>query len=65
MSRQGVEAETSVERGTIQLQARATSFLTQKCSSCGREMTLGEGDTLFGDKWFHGLCWAVEAEAKR
>jgi hypothetical protein len=47
------------------MQGKATGFLAQTCSSCGREMTLGEGDTLFGDRWFHGLCWALEAEAKR
>jgi hypothetical protein len=65
MSQKGVEASTKVEIGTVQVQAKATGFLAQTCSSCGREMTLGEGDTLFGDKWFHGLCWALEAEAKR
>jgi hypothetical protein len=63
MSQQGIEAKAG--RESARLQARAASFLVQKCSSCGREMVLGEGDTLFGDKWFHGLCWALEAESKR
>jgi hypothetical protein len=64
MSQQGVEASKN-GREAARHQAMAAGFLVQKCSSCGREMVLGEGDTLFGDKWFHGLCWALEAEAKR
>ncbi|HYR04543.1 MAG TPA: hypothetical protein VEO75_04065 [Nitrososphaerales archaeon] len=40
-------------------------FLVQKCSSCGRTMMLGEGDTLYGERWFHGVCWSIESEDKR
>jgi hypothetical protein len=40
-------------------------FLVQRCSSCGRTMMVGEGDTLFGERWFHGVCWSLEAESKR
>lgn len=38
--------------------------LVRQCSSCGRSMSLDEGDILFGERWFHGVCWSLEAEAK-
>ena len=63
MSQQEVGASNTVSEtlpGSVK-----RSFVVQKCSSCGRMMNLGEGDILFGDKWFHGLCWTIEAEAKR
>lgn len=67
MSQRGVEASElgGIESEAIPERTKSASFLVQKCSSCGRTMVLGEGDTLFGDKWFHGLCWTIEAEAKR
>jgi hypothetical protein len=64
-----VKTSTAVEviaNGTIEGLAKGPmGFLVQKCSSCGRTMMLGEGDTLFGERWFHGVCWSLEAENKR
>jgi hypothetical protein len=69
MSQLGVEASTELENiaiGTMQGHVEGPMGpLVQRCSSCGRMMRLGEGDTLFGDKWFHGLCWTLEADGKR
>jgi len=33
------------------------NFLTQTCSQCNEEMHIGEGDIIFGGKWFHNSCW--------
>lgn len=33
------------------------NFLTQTCSHCNEEMHIGEGDIIFGGKWFHSSCW--------
>ena len=33
------------------------NFLIQRCSHCNEEMHLGEGDIIFGGKWFHNTCW--------
>ena len=27
------------------------------CSSCKQQMTITEGTVIFGDKWFHNMCW--------
>lgn len=27
------------------------------CRSCGKEMDLVEGDTIYGEDWYHGNCW--------
>lgn len=35
------------------------TFRTPACSLCGKEMQLVEGDTIFGDKWFHNNCWKM------
>jgi hypothetical protein len=59
MSRQEIEPAKAVSES---ISGSKRSFLIQTCASCGRTMNLGEGDTLFGDKWFHGLCWTIEAE---
>jgi hypothetical protein len=64
MSQREIEA-SKVVSDAIPQGAKRGSYLVQRCSSCGRTMSLGEGDTLFGDKWFHGVCWTLEAEAKR
>ncbi|MDG6997892.1 MAG: hypothetical protein JRN15_02125 [Nitrososphaerota archaeon] len=29
------------------------------CSLCNCEIAPDAGDVLFGEKWFHGLCWEV------
>jgi hypothetical protein len=66
---QSVKTSAAVEvidnkpiEGSVKGQA---SLLIQRCSSCGRAMMLGEGDTLFGERWFHGVCWSLEAESRR
>ena len=33
------------------------SFLVQKCSLCDKIMELREGDTIYGNKWYHENCW--------
>jgi hypothetical protein len=69
MAQKGLKASTAVEvidDGVLKGLAKGpVGFLVQKCSSCGRSMMLGEGDTLFGERWFHGVCWTLEAESKR
>jgi hypothetical protein len=69
MVQQGVKTSTTVEvieNGQMEgLSKGPMGFLVQKCSSCGRTMMLGEGDTLFGERWFHGVCWSLEADSKR
>jgi hypothetical protein len=68
MSQKEIEASAQVKSEGTQTQGRANGpmgYLVQRCASCGRTMMLGEGDTLFGDKWFHGVCWALEATGNR
>ncbi len=33
------------------------NFLNQTCSHCNEEMNIGEGDIIFGGRWFHNSCW--------
>ncbi len=33
------------------------NFLAQTCSLCNEQMHIGEGDIIFGGKWFHNSCW--------
>ena len=42
---------------SLQFQITANHFLTQTCSYCDKKMQLGEGDVIYGDKWFHSFCW--------
>jgi hypothetical protein len=68
MIQTGVKASTAVEvidEGALKGLVKGPMGLVQKCSSCGRTMVIGEGDTLFGERWFHGVCWSLEAESKR
>ena len=32
-------------------------FFVPKCSSCKNEIQFLEGDTIYGDKWYHSACW--------
>jgi len=68
MGQQGVKVSRQIETAAtepVQVTVGGPmGFLVQTCASCGRMMTLGEGDMLFGEKWFHGLCWALEADGK-
>ena len=43
------------EKHTSLMQTK--NFLIQTCSHCNEEMHVGEGDLLFGGKWFHNTCW--------
>ena len=27
------------------------------CSLCNKEIGLIEGDVIFGEKWYHQICW--------
>lgn len=27
------------------------------CSLCKQQMTITEGTVIYGDKWFHNMCW--------
>ena len=31
--------------------------LVQVCGLCNKDMILVEGDTIFGEKWYHKDCW--------
>jgi hypothetical protein len=33
------------------------SFFIPKCHACKDEMQFSEGDTIYGDKWYHNSCW--------
>ena len=32
-------------------------FSVPKCSMCKENMEFSEGEVIFGDKWYHELCW--------
>jgi len=38
------------------------AFLEQICGLCNKEMTLVEGDSIFGEKWYHHDCWGLIAK---
>jgi hypothetical protein len=40
-----------------QLQITTSHFLVQTCSYCNNKFELAEGDVIYGDKWFHNVCW--------
>ena len=44
---------------SLQIQNTPNHFLIQTCSHCNKKMELVEGDMIYGDKWFHKLCWAL------
>lgn len=33
------------------------SFFIPICHACKDEMQFSEGDTIYGDKWYHNSCW--------
>lgn len=33
------------------------NFSSPRCSACKDEMQFSEGDVIYGDKWYHNLCW--------
>ncbi len=42
---------------SMQMRNISKHFLVQTCSYCNDKFELAEGDVIFGDKWFHGICW--------
>lgn len=53
------ELLTHSPSATSQFQFTQNHFLIQTCSHCNKKMELVEGDVIYGDKWFHGLCWKL------
>ena len=50
---------------SLQIQITQNHFLLQTCSHCNDNMELVEGDVIYGDKWFHGMCWkSINGETK-
>jgi len=35
-------------------------FVTQKCDACSETVELVAGDIIFGDKWYHSICWKLK-----
>lgn len=33
------------------------NFYIPRCSACNYEMKFAEGDVIYGDKWYHSMCW--------
>lgn len=33
-------------------------YLHKTCNFCKKDMSVGPGDTIYGDKWYHSYCWA-------
>ena len=44
---------------SLQIQITQNHFLLQTCSHCNKKMELVEGDVIYGDKWFHNICWKL------
>ena len=36
---------------------KTVMFVIPKCSLCHYEMHFKVGDIIYGDKWYHSLCW--------
>jgi len=34
-------------------------YLIRTCDNCRMEVSLGAGDVLYGDKWYHERCWKL------
>jgi ribosomal protein S27AE len=49
---------TNFRRSVVESdQVRQVNFLSRTCWDCGEGISLGAGDVLFGDRWYHGHCW--------
>lgn len=33
------------------------SFCIPRCSACKNEMQFEEGEVIYGERWYHSLCW--------
>jgi hypothetical protein len=42
-----------------ELITRQVNFMVRTCEHCGNEVSLGAGDVLFGDRWYHARCWEL------
>ena len=42
---------------TPQTLVKTVKFVTPKCSLCHYEMHFKVGDVIYGEKWYHSLCW--------
>lgn len=38
-------------------QVQSRNFMVHICNHCRQEFEAKEGDVIFGDKWFHQVCW--------
>ena len=54
--------QSSVEINRITVHSK--KLLTARCSLCDEEIEFVEGDTIYGDKWYHSLCWKALSEAE-
>jgi len=36
---------------------KTVMFVIPKCSLCHYEMHFKVGDVIYGEKWYHSLCW--------
>ena len=45
---------------SLQFQITQNHFLLQTCSHCNKKMELVEGDVIYGDRWFHNICWTLK-----
>jgi len=54
---QPVESNFQFANDQIHVAMQDKNFLVQMCSLCNKEMTLGEGATIYGEKWYHKDCW--------
>lgn len=43
---------------------QTANFSKPKCSACNDEIQFIEGDIIYGDKWYHNLCWNANQEKK-
>jgi len=52
----GLETSHSLLESESALQV---DYLTRTCDNCRMDVSLGAGDVLFGDKWYHARCWEL------
>jgi hypothetical protein len=49
--------QSSVEVNEFTVQTRR--LVAPECSLCNKEIEFVEGDTIYGDKWYHNSCWKL------
>ena len=45
-------------------QEQTGKFRVLKCGICNGVIQLGPGDVIFGENWYHGLCWESMESSK-